>query len=160
MIPSVKTLYHTTVDNTVANITSGKVNLKHLEPSLPYQIYSDILNRIVAIDRQKYRNQVYPYLKAELVLKTSVQNWIDEQMRLVRFPDHVDRELTRAIWIEVKNADTDEYEEDNGYLVIREHENSDWEYYFHFLGSSTRKISMRRSTKTCMEILNGRAMCS
>jgi hypothetical protein len=131
--PAFPTLYQKTVDNTVTNINNGKIDLKNLEPRLPYQIYSDILNRIVAQDRQKYRNQVYPFLKAELMLKTSVQNWVDEDMRLVRFSDHVDRELTRDIWIEVKNTDSDEYEEDNGHLVIREYESSDWEYYFHFL---------------------------
>ena len=133
MMPPVQTLYQTTVNHTVANLTSGKINLKDLETNLPYQIYSDILAQIVSLDRQKYQNKIYPYLKAELVLKTSVQNWIDEDMRTVRFYDHIDRELTRDIWIEVKDVDADEYEEDNGHLVIREHENSDWEYYFHFL---------------------------
>ena len=108
----VKTLYQTSVNNAVTNITNGQFNLKTLQAELPYQVFSDILAQIVAKDRSAYYNKVYPYLKAELVLKTSVQNWIDVDMRLVHFPDHVDRELTRDIWIEVKHTDTDEYEED------------------------------------------------
>lgn len=130
--PAFPTLYQKTVDNMVANINNGKIDLKNLETTLPSRIYYDILRQIIAKDRSNYRQNVHPFLKAELMLKTSV-HWVDEQMRLVRFSDHVDRELTRDIWIEVKNTDSDEYEEDNGHLVIREYESSDWEYYFHFL---------------------------
>jgi hypothetical protein len=122
MLSGVKTLYQTGLEDILSRVDDGELTLKYLRKMIPERIYQDVLDQIIAKDRSSYYNKVHPFFKAELVLKEWTNNWID---------DHVDRE-PRDICIEVKHTDFDDYE-DNGYLVIRESESSDWEYYFHFL---------------------------
>jgi hypothetical protein len=107
-------------------IDETKINIKDLEYILTRDLYDKLMDLLVKDSINHFNKYIYNFLQAELLVNTSKEVVIDEDMVL--------GEYVRNVYITPKfnYLEHDNYDEEYNTLEYKEYIDDDWKYIFPF----------------------------